>query len=118
MGQWLVASGEWRARKLQECGCGMGRLRMRRLTSWVHPGREGMGWDSTRRARRYGGHGEDRTGGEPRRRSWLFGGSRISGETLKSVYDEAYIARKEEALQEAGIPLVRVEIEPEERSIH
>ena len=40
------------------------------------------------------------------------------GETLQSVYDEAYIARKEEALREAGIPLVRVEIEPEDRSIH
>ena len=40
------------------------------------------------------------------------------GETLQSVYDEAYIARKEEALREAGIPLLRVEIEPEDRSIH
>ena len=40
------------------------------------------------------------------------------GETLRSVYDEAYIARKEEALRRAGIPLVRVEIEPEDRSIH
>ena len=40
------------------------------------------------------------------------------GETLRSVYDEAYIARKEEALREAAIPLVRVEIEPEDRSIH
>jgi len=40
------------------------------------------------------------------------------GETLRSVYDEAYIARKEEALREAGIPLVRIEIEPEDRSIH
>lgn len=40
------------------------------------------------------------------------------GEALKSVYDEAYIARKEEALREAGIPLLRVEIEPEDRSIH
>jgi len=40
------------------------------------------------------------------------------GETLKSVYDEAYIARKEEALREAAIPLLRVEIEPEDRSIH
>jgi len=40
------------------------------------------------------------------------------GETLLSVYDEAYIARKEKALREAGIPLLRVEIEPEDRSIH
>ena len=40
------------------------------------------------------------------------------GETLQSVYDEAYIARKEEALREAGVPLVRVGIEPEDLSIH
>ncbi len=40
------------------------------------------------------------------------------GETLQSVYDEAYNARMEEALREAGIPLFRVEIEPEDRSIH
>ena len=40
------------------------------------------------------------------------------GESLQSVYDETYIARKEQALREAGIPLVRVEIEPEDRSIH
>ena len=40
------------------------------------------------------------------------------GETLKSVYDEAYIAQKKEALREAGIPLLWVEIEPEDRSIH
>jgi hypothetical protein len=40
------------------------------------------------------------------------------GETLRSVYDETYIAKKEEALREAGIPLLRVEIEPEDRSIH
>ena len=40
------------------------------------------------------------------------------GETLRSVYDETYIARKEEALREAGIPLLRIEIEPEDRSIH
>jgi len=39
------------------------------------------------------------------------------GKTVQSVYDEAYIARKEEALREAGIPPVRVEIEPEDRSI-
>jgi len=40
------------------------------------------------------------------------------GETLQSVYDEAYIAGKEEVLQDASIPLLRVEIEPEDRSIH
>ena len=40
------------------------------------------------------------------------------GETLHSVYDETYIAQKEEALRKAGIPLLRVEIEPEDRSIH
>ena len=40
------------------------------------------------------------------------------GETLKSVYDETYIAQKEEALRRAGIPLLRVEIEPEDRSLH
>jgi len=40
------------------------------------------------------------------------------GGTLRSVYDEAYIKRKEEALREAAIPLVRIEIEPEDRSIH
>jgi len=40
------------------------------------------------------------------------------GETLQSVYDEAYIAQKEKALRETGIPLLRVEIEPEDRSIH
>jgi len=40
------------------------------------------------------------------------------GETLRSVYDEVYIAQKEEALRKAGIPLLRVEIEPEDRSIH
>ncbi len=40
------------------------------------------------------------------------------GETLRSVYDEDYIARKDEALRRAGIPMVRFEIEPEERSIN
>jgi len=40
------------------------------------------------------------------------------GETLRSVYDETYIAEKAEALRKAGIPLLRVEIEPEDRSIH
>jgi len=38
--------------------------------------------------------------------------------TLQSAYDETYTAQKEEDLRDAGIPLVRVEIEPEDRSIH
>lgn len=40
------------------------------------------------------------------------------GETLESVYDEAYIAKKREALHRAGIPLIRFEIEPENQSIN
>ena len=40
------------------------------------------------------------------------------GETLRSVYDEAYITRKEKAQREAGVPLARVEIETEDHSIH
>lgn len=40
------------------------------------------------------------------------------GETLESVYDEAYTARKREALHRAGIPLIRFEIEPENQSIN
>lgn len=40
------------------------------------------------------------------------------GETLESVYDEAYIARKEDALRRAGIPLRRIEIRPEDLSIN
>lgn len=40
------------------------------------------------------------------------------GETLESVYDEAYIAKKHEALRRVGIPLVRVEIEPENQFIN
>lgn len=39
-------------------------------------------------------------------------------ETFESAYDEAYIARKREALRRAGIPMVRIEIEPEEVTIH
>jgi len=39
------------------------------------------------------------------------------GEALRSVYDEAYIAQKEEALREARIPLMRLEMAPEDRSI-
>ncbi len=40
------------------------------------------------------------------------------GETLESIYDDSYVARKREALQKAGIPLVRIEIEPEEFSVN
>jgi len=40
------------------------------------------------------------------------------GETLESVYDESYIAQKRRALEKAGIPLERIEIHPEEVSIH
>jgi len=40
------------------------------------------------------------------------------GETLESVYDDEYIARKTEALQKAGIPLLRFKVEPEEVKVH
>ncbi len=40
------------------------------------------------------------------------------GETLESVYDESYRVRKEEALRQAGISLLRIELEPENRSIN
>jgi len=40
------------------------------------------------------------------------------GETLESVYDESYIARKRETLRMAGIPLERIEIQPEDLSIN
>ena len=40
------------------------------------------------------------------------------GERLDTAYNDAYIARKRNALQEAGIPLQRIEIEPEDLSIN
>jgi len=40
------------------------------------------------------------------------------GETLESPYDEDYIERKQEALRRAGIPLLRIEIEPEDSSVN
>lgn len=40
------------------------------------------------------------------------------GETLESVYDESYIAQKRDALRKAGIPLERIEIQPEDLSIN
>jgi hypothetical protein len=39
-------------------------------------------------------------------------------ETLESVYDESYIARKRRALARMGIPLARLEIQPEDLSIN
>ena len=39
-------------------------------------------------------------------------------ENLESVYDEEYISRKQEAFRRAGIPLVRIEIEPEEVTVN
>jgi|SRR5690242_10325037 len=35
------------------------------------------------------------------------------GETLETVYDESYIARKRKTLQDAGITLERIEIQPQ-----
>ncbi|MHB8656210.1 MAG: hypothetical protein ACYDA9_20325 [Terriglobia bacterium] len=40
------------------------------------------------------------------------------GETLESVYDDEYIARKTEALHKAGIPLLRIKVEPEGVKVH
>jgi hypothetical protein len=40
------------------------------------------------------------------------------GETLESVYDEAYIEEKKKVLQKAGIMEERVEIEPDDWSIN
>ena len=39
-------------------------------------------------------------------------------ETLESPYDEEYIARKQEALRRAGIPLLRIDIEPEDVTVN
>ena len=39
-------------------------------------------------------------------------------ETLESAYDDEYIARKQEALRRAGIPLLRIEIEPEDITVN
>ncbi|MCI0624879.1 MAG: hypothetical protein L0387_25105 [Acidobacteria bacterium] len=39
-------------------------------------------------------------------------------ETLESVYDDAYKARKEKALRVAGISLLRIEVGPENRSLN
>ena len=40
------------------------------------------------------------------------------GETLATVYDDEYIARKDHALQQAGIPLLRIKVEPEEVTVN
>jgi hypothetical protein len=40
------------------------------------------------------------------------------GEALESVYDDEYIARKTEAVRKAGIPLLRIKVEPEEVKVH
>ncbi|MCI0628921.1 MAG: hypothetical protein L0387_45960, partial [Acidobacteria bacterium] len=40
------------------------------------------------------------------------------GETLESVYDDSYKTRKERALREAGISLLRIEVEPENKSVN
>jgi hypothetical protein len=40
------------------------------------------------------------------------------GETLESVYDDEYIARKVEALHKVGIPLLRIKVEPEEVKVN
>ena len=37
------------------------------------------------------------------------------GESLETPYDSAYVRRKEEALHEAGIELLRIRIVPEDR---
>ena len=40
------------------------------------------------------------------------------GETLASPYDEEYSRRKQEALRRAGIPLVRIQVEPDDININ
>ena len=40
------------------------------------------------------------------------------GETIESPYDEEYIRRKQEALRRAGIPLMRIQIEPEDLTVN
>ena len=39
-------------------------------------------------------------------------------ETLESPYDEEYIARKREALRQAGLQLVRIDVEPEDVTVN
>lgn len=40
------------------------------------------------------------------------------GETLETVYDEAYIEQKRDALRKVGIPLERIEIQPDDVSMN
>ncbi len=40
------------------------------------------------------------------------------GETLESPYDEAYISRKQDAFRRAGLPLLRIQIEPEDITLN
>lgn len=40
------------------------------------------------------------------------------GETLKTVYDASYIEQKKKALQRAGIPYERIEIQPNDVSLN
>jgi hypothetical protein len=37
------------------------------------------------------------------------------GETLETVYDDAYIRRKEAVLRASGIEMLRIVVKPEER---
>jgi hypothetical protein len=39
-------------------------------------------------------------------------------ETLATVYDDEYIARKDQALKEAGIPVLRIKVQPEEVTVN
>jgi hypothetical protein len=40
------------------------------------------------------------------------------GETLTTAYDDEYIVRKDHALKEAGIPLLKIKVEPEEVTVN
>ena len=40
------------------------------------------------------------------------------GETPESVYDDEYIARKDEALRKAGLRVMRLQVEPEEVTVN
>ena len=40
------------------------------------------------------------------------------GATLASAFDDEYIARKTHVLREAGIPLLRIKVEPEEVQVN
>ncbi len=40
------------------------------------------------------------------------------GETLETVYDDEYITRKDRALKEAGIPVLRIKVQPEDVTVN